>query len=389
MAINGSSRISFLILLLAWVATPNPTVAQGVLEIPDVFGNPGDPVELQKAKFESQLGIRIDEMKRVCQLSDDQVRKLQVGAKGTVARSMVLWKKQASALQQQLGGMFAGGFVVPGEEEEEEDDEKEEEEEEEEANAAPINAQVFQMMGQMMMDDIPPHRQKIWKNVVGKVLTDEQRTRLTEADKARLAFIRKAGVMSRVQELDQLLRLSPQQRPRIVEVVDRVLGKTIEQADGPRKARSTIIYGDESRLRSKDLKDILSDAQLKAWETSEAEGNNPLAAAMQMGMGGGARRVMAMPGVRPNSGYLGISFRMNSVNMNGNAVIHQVVPGGPADKAGLQSGDVLLKLNGKKTGPSMQFMVQLGRFKAGDELEMVLERDGEEITKKAKLTKRE
>ena len=369
------------VLLTAMVGI-GPANGQGVFDIANPFGQQADPEVTQKKKFESQLEIRIDEMKRICELDEQQVRRLQTGAKGTVSRSMVEWKKQARALQDQMGGALGGFLPAPvGDDEEEED---------EEDAAPPVNAQVFTMMSQMMLGDIPPERQKIWKNIVRKVLTEAQQTRLKESDDARRAFVRKMGVMNRVQELDKLLRFSPTQRDKMVAAVDRVLGQTLENEADQKLARTTIIYGDEARLKSSDLKDILSATQLTAWKQSEAEANNPMAAAIQMGLGNRRRRPMQLPGATPGSAYLGASFPV--VAMGGAAnqtTVHQVVPGGPADKAGLKAHDVLKKLDNTDIGAAMTFMTSLRSYKPGQKVKLVFERDGEEMTTELEFSKRE
>jgi serine protease Do len=57
------------------------------------------------------------------------------------------------------------------------------------------------------------------------------------------------------------------------------------------------------------------------------------------------------------------------------AVVSQVEPGGPADKAGLKPGDVILKLNGKEVEDSTQLPLMVGEAKPGSKVTLDLWRD--------------
>ena len=58
--------------------------------------------EQQRAGFQRYLAVRIDQLKRVCHLSDEQVKTLQVAAKGAVRQSMGRWQKQVKRRQAQF-----------------------------------------------------------------------------------------------------------------------------------------------------------------------------------------------------------------------------------------------------------------------------------------------
>lgn len=64
-------------------------------------------------------------------------------------------------------------------------------------------------------------------------------------------------------------------------------------------------------------------------------------------------------------------------------------PNGPADKAGLKSGDLIVKMGGKKILNIYDYMGMLGELKAGDQVEVEVIRDGKEMKFTATLTKRE
>ncbi|MCC5913017.1 MAG: Do family serine endopeptidase [Balneolaceae bacterium] len=66
-------------------------------------------------------------------------------------------------------------------------------------------------------------------------------------------------------------------------------------------------------------------------------------------------------------------------------VIGEVVDGGPADKAGLQEGDVVTKLNGNQVRDFLDFRVNIANRQPGTEVEIEVFRDGETKTYKVKL----
>jgi serine protease Do len=62
-----------------------------------------------------------------------------------------------------------------------------------------------------------------------------------------------------------------------------------------------------------------------------------------------------------------------------------VVPGSPADKAGLRENDIILEINNQKVGLDNPLAKIIGRLKAGDEVSLKVLRQGKEQEFKAKL----
>jgi predicted metalloprotease with PDZ domain len=62
--------------------------------------------------------------------------------------------------------------------------------------------------------------------------------------------------------------------------------------------------------------------------------------------------------------------------------IQGVRPGGPAEKAGLIANDIIVSLNGKEVSNIYDFMNILNGLKPDVEIEIVVKRSGEKITKK-------
>jgi len=69
-----------------------------------------------------------------------------------------------------------------------------------------------------------------------------------------------------------------------------------------------------------------------------------------------------------------------NLEMPRGALVAQVMKGSPADKAGLQPGDVIIEFNGIKIGLSSELPHLVGRLKPGVEAEMEVVRKGKEMT---------
>ncbi|MFA5188463.1 MAG: trypsin-like peptidase domain-containing protein [Patescibacteria group bacterium] len=65
-----------------------------------------------------------------------------------------------------------------------------------------------------------------------------------------------------------------------------------------------------------------------------------------------------------------------------------VVPGSPADKAGLVENDIILEINGQKIDESHSLARLLAKYAPGDEVELKISHKGEEKTVKVKLEER-
>ena len=64
-------------------------------------------------------------------------------------------------------------------------------------------------------------------------------------------------------------------------------------------------------------------------------------------------------------------------------------PGSPADKAGIQKGDVLVKFGEYDVQSLRDFAFALRQHKPGDKVKLVVIRDGEEVTLETTLTSKE
>ena len=85
------------------------------------------------------------------------------------------------------------------------------------------------------------------------------------------------------------------------------------------------------------------------------------------------------------SGRLGIQPK--PANADGSGVtVAQLLPDGPAAKAGLQAGDQLLEVGGQKVQDAAQLKVLLGGYLAGDKIKLRLKRGEEELKSRSSST---
>ena len=95
-------------------------------------------------------------------------------------------------------------------------------------------------------------------------------------------------------------------------------------------------------------------------------------------------------------GYLGVSIRdlddglakQFKVPDTAGALAEDVTAGGPADKAGLKTGDVIRKLNGQVIGDAGQLTAQVTNISPGTDVTLDILRDGQPVTIKVTLGER-
>jgi serine protease Do len=96
-------------------------------------------------------------------------------------------------------------------------------------------------------------------------------------------------------------------------------------------------------------------------------------------------------------GWLGVSIQPVSREMadalglktGKGALIGDVLPGGPAEAAGLKRGDVILKLQGQDIRDANDLMNRIALIPPGTSVELTVFRDGKESVRKARIGKRE
>ena len=86
-----------------------------------------------------------------------------------------------------------------------------------------------------------------------------------------------------------------------------------------------------------------------------------------------------------DAGYIGVQIKSGDSD---GIVIQDVVPDGPAAKPGLKADDVVVKLNGKEVTDLQEFVKAVRATKVGDELKLVVKREGKEKEIKIKVGKK-
>lgn len=95
-------------------------------------------------------------------------------------------------------------------------------------------------------------------------------------------------------------------------------------------------------------------------------------------------------------GYIGVAIKTVDesfaqalgLNKIQGALVENVQKDSPAEKAGIKPEDVILSINGDPVLSSSDLQAKIVSYRAGDEVEIVVWRDGKELTKKVKLEKR-
>jgi len=98
-----------------------------------------------------------------------------------------------------------------------------------------------------------------------------------------------------------------------------------------------------------------------------------------------------------NRGYIGVSIRTvdevvaKSLGLDKveGALVHNILKDSPAEKAGVESGDVILEVDGKKIATSNELQSTIVMKRAGDKVNLTIWRDGKKINKTVKLEPRD
>jgi serine protease DegQ len=93
-------------------------------------------------------------------------------------------------------------------------------------------------------------------------------------------------------------------------------------------------------------------------------------------------------GVEPQNLSKELAESLNIPANTSGILISGVLEGGPADKAGMKPGDVLLEVNGEKVGDVVTLLNRIAQTNPGDEANVALLRKGKPMTLKVQVGKR-
>jgi len=119
---------------------------------------------------------------------------------------------------------------------------------------------------------------------------------------------------------------------------------------------------------------------------SESGGNEGVGFAVPIDIAA-ASAARIVQGKSSASGYLGVSGTDPTLGRAG-ALVNEVVNGGPADKAGLQVGDLVVSVNGKAVQSMDDLAAQVRILEPGQKVQLGIVRDGKQQTITATLTNR-
>ncbi|NNE93713.1 MAG: hypothetical protein HKN23_18845 [Verrucomicrobiales bacterium] len=207
-------------------------------------------VELQKRS--AFMNIVIDDVVRLCELSEEQRGQLELAAKGATDRSMDSWRQSADRYIQ---GRMKG--------------------------ATKENAdQMLQSIGNVSFGgneaEKESEKNSLWKESLGEVLSGEQIARYEKVIREREAYSAKAFGMVVMATLDEHLRLTPEQHTKLAPLAEE---STSEYLDDIRQYWGD--YFEKSMLMSllggaeeKQVKEILSEKQFERWQNSTSNFNH-------------------------------------------------------------------------------------------------------------------
>lgn len=119
--------------------------------------------------------------------------------------------------------------------------------------------------------------------------------------------------------------------------------------------------------------------------TSDAAGSVAAIGVVSVGPRKPNRFEMGPAAPPANSGFLGIQLKPSDEDK---PVIAEVTKGSAAEKAGLQAGDIVLAVAGKKMANAERLIMTIQRYKAGEVVVLKVRRGEDEKEIKAKLDKR-
>jgi hypothetical protein len=86
--------------------------------------------------------------------------------------------------------------------------------------------------------------------------------------------------------------------------------------------------------------------------------------------------------IPPGKGFLGVRMEGNALGPDGRegALVVDVVPGYPAERAGLLPGDIVLSVDGRRVLGSGPLMNEVSSMRPGREITLTVRRGGAELT---------
>ena len=176
------------------------------------------------------------------------------------------------------------------------------------------------------------------------------------------------------QQLERAMQRVEHAQQELETALDRLRASETEQANEALREAMAALRGAERRLRSGYYRDLYTDlARARIWSVPEADAS-----------------VLVSVG-RPQMGVILETDRRRAEAVG--AVIRAVTPGGPADEAGIEAGDVIVEANGTELAssgrrddtPSEKLIGVLQELEEGETLSVKYRRGDETHTAEMKV----
>lgn len=206
--------------------------------------------EARKPRAE-QMQRRIEELKEIVGLGEDQMKKLGIASKGAVEKSLEPWREQMDSYIRQY------------------------------LQRAPQNVDMMlNSIGNVNFGHTPEQdaaEQKVWLATIGRVLDEKQMAAYQATIEAREDYLHTSVSTLLIADLDRTLRLSAQQRDQLAVLLLPVvkenlpgLGRWSNDGNLPVYQLPTLLGG----VAEDDLKKVLSGKQIEGWQERFARFKN-------------------------------------------------------------------------------------------------------------------
>ncbi|MEM0968592.1 MAG: hypothetical protein AAF191_08050 [Verrucomicrobiota bacterium] len=202
--------------------------------------------ESEREKRVERMATVIEDIDRVCQLSDEQKDRLSLAAKGAIDRGLDGWRKRMDRWVRDRARGAKGNI---------------------EQFLAGVGTVRFGGESRQW----EPERQPIWMESVRESLTVEQRRSYRDDILERYRFKHEAMAHVITADMDRRLRFSQEQRDRVLELLVRSAREYWERLESWSGDEENLPYYQMGALvgaiKVEELSDILTEAQLKGWES--------------------------------------------------------------------------------------------------------------------------
>lgn len=160
----------------------------------------------------------------------------------------------------------------------------------------------------------------------------------------------------------------------------------VRKAEHKARGRKARKRGRNQNTRERQIRIIEDEGDVMEWTEDGASEDEDVRIIKLGGGKKGTRKMMfiADENVNVSDAYMGA--QIESTDMG--AKILDVMKDGPADKAGLESGDIVKKLNGARTKSMEDLLNILNYYEPSDKVELSVIRNGKEKSLKLELGKR-